>query len=171
MKSVREQHSLLATKANRRASKWTARRSAWDGTLDEVVGNGGYDIPRDDDQNWRSGARNLHQTLHPRRKRCYEDNTLPSFAVMSRVLLSKVSLPLLAFFSTSLLLLFAYHASERPHVGRFRYPDIPPPGAGDDDRLRHSESQTLRCLNSRTFAFTPTFAGTGVHSQLTRSST
>lgn len=62
---------------------------------------------------------------------------------MSAVFSRKASLPLLAFLSTSLLLFFAYNGAERPHEGRFRYPDIPPPGASDSDRVHYSKSTNL----------------------------
>jgi hypothetical protein len=67
----------------------------------------------------------------------------PDAVGMSAISLRKTSLPLFAFLSTSFLLFLAYSGSERPHKGRFRYPDIPPPGASDDDRLRYSKSQIL----------------------------
>jgi len=51
----------------------------------------------------------------------------------------KAHYPLLAFFSTSLLLLLAYSGTERTREVRFRYPDIPPPGASDGDRLLYSK--------------------------------
>ena len=63
-----------------------------------------------------------------------------SFAtVMTAKFMNKTHLPVLAFLSTSLLLFFAYTGTERPHDSRFRYPDIPPPGASDNDRLHYSE--------------------------------
>lgn len=65
--------------------------------------------------------------------------------VMVTVFSSNASLPLLTFFSTALLLFFAYSGSESLHEGRFRYPDVPPPGASDSDRLHYSKSPTLRC--------------------------
>ena len=59
---------------------------------------------------------------------------------MSAVFSSKTALPFLAFLSTSLLLFLAYSGAEHSYKGRYRYPDIPPPGASDSDRLRYSES-------------------------------
>ena len=64
----------------------------------------------------------------------------PSSTFMSAVFSSKATLPLLAFISTSLLLFFAYSGTEHPYKGRYRYPNIAPPGASDSDRLRYSES-------------------------------
>ena len=57
---------------------------------------------------------------------------------MSAIVSTKAHFPLLAFLSTSLLLFFAYSGTERTHDARYRYPDIPPPGASDGDRLRYS---------------------------------
>ena len=67
---------------------------------------------------------------------------------MLAIFSSKTRLPLLAFLSTSLLLLLAYNGTGRPQAGRFRYPDIPPPGASDSDRLRYS-----KCFSFQLYSF------------------
>ena len=86
---------------------------------------------------------------------------------MSAVSLRKASLPLLAFLSTSFLLFLAYSGSEHPHERRFRYPDIPPPGASDKDRLRYSKSPIFPL--PQLFSLTQTFLENRTHSQRTKS--
>lgn len=81
--------------------------------------------------------------FHMGERRGLRGTPIPPNTTMRTIFLSKSPLPLLAFLSTSFLLFLAYSGPERPHGGRFRYPDIPPPGASDDDRLRYSKSPIL----------------------------
>lgn len=105
-------------------------------------------------QGWLKGERygfprslKVHQTWSPTEcdGRALRDNYfLTMTTAMSAIVATKAHFPLLAFLSTSLLLFFAYSGTERRHDARYRYPDIPPPGASDGDRLRYSKCLSLR---------------------------